>query len=346
MTDLHSLITTHGLSAAAGQVGVAGVLFTYRCTITCRHCLFGCAAIAGDRKMTPGQLVDTLKLLHATGRVVHVAGGEAMHYWETLAEGLRLAQAAGCAPHFIETNCSFAVDDAVTEERLTFLAEHGLRGLLASADPYHQEFVPPDRFLRARRYARAIFGERNFWGPGEEDAVIAGFPAIVADPARLRAHVRAHPPVMVGSAWHALAQYLAPYAPDDQNLPRPSWRGAHDGPGCRSQFRRETLWELHIDPYGNIQTNCGIILGHISRTTPAALLAAGPERANTFVELLCESGPCALTALAIRDYGFQPPTRVTQTCDLCYQTRKFLRDFHPEVFGPAEVYASGKTKVN
>ena len=36
-----------------------------------------------------------------------------MMYWEALEGALELARAEGVAPHFIETNCSFATDDAV-----------------------------------------------------------------------------------------------------------------------------------------------------------------------------------------------------------------------------------------
>jgi len=32
-----------GLAKAGGDLGVAALLYTYRCTIACRHCCFGCA---------------------------------------------------------------------------------------------------------------------------------------------------------------------------------------------------------------------------------------------------------------------------------------------------------------
>ena len=54
---------------------------------------------------------------------------------------------------------------------------------------------------------------------------------------------------------------------------------------------------------------------------------------------VCEGGALGLAELASREYDFIWPKQVTQTCELCYLTRRFLRPFHPEVFGPAEVYA-------
>ncbi len=73
--------------------------------------------------------------------------------------------------------------------------------------------------------------------------------------------------------------------------------------------------------------------------SPADLLARGPEKANRFVSAVCGQGAVGLAHLACREYGFALPEGVTQTCELCYLTRSYLRPFHPEVFGPQEVYA-------
>jgi len=333
------LIDEVGLAQAGSRLKVAAILFTYRCSISCRHCLFGCATDRPDVVMTPPQCADGLALLHETGRVVHIAGGEAMLYWETLAASLRLAHAEGSAPHFIETNGSFAVDDRVARNRLEFLAAHSVRGLLSSADPYHQEFVPPERFLRVRRLTREIFGEQNFWGPQGDDEEIRRFADIARDPQQLRQHVRRHPPVAVGTAHRELAPHLDAHPIDAPDLPQRGWQGDVQRSDCLGEFQAESLWELHLDPYGNLQTNCGMILGNTDRETPAELLARGPEKAHRFVETVCAKGPLGLAELARDEHRFSIPERVTQNCDLCYQTRSFLRRFHPQVFGPEEIYS-------
>lgn len=336
--DIDHLIDEVGLPQAATQRKVVAILFTYRCTIRCRHCLFGCAGDRPDVAMNPRQCADGLALLHQTGRVVHIAGGEAMLYWDMLAASIRLAHGEGSAPHFIETNCSFAVDDAITRDRLEFLAAHSGRGIYASADIFHQEHVPPDRFLRVRRLTREIFGERNFYGPQADDAQIRELADIARDPESLREHVRRHSPNMVGAAHRQLSRYLDRFPPDSPELPRRGWQGRIERDNCLNEFRADTLWELHLDPYGNLQTNCGIILGKVEQISPADLLARGPEDANPFVRLLCERGPLGLAELARDRHGFTIPDQVTQTCQLCYLTRSFLRPFYPETFGPEEVY--------
>jgi len=337
--ELDALIDEVGVVAASAQRYVAGVLFTYRCTIACRHCCFGCRTDLPEAVMSPRQLADVLAMLHETGRVVHVAGGEAMMYWDNLSEGIRLAHGEGNAPYFIETNCSFATDDSTTEKRLSFLAAHGMRGILASADPYHQETVPPERFLRVREATCRIFGEANFYGNRAAAEEIMALPEITADEDRLREHVRAHPPVMVGTSRRRLAQYLDRFGPDDPNLPMAGWRLQLGLPGCLEQFRADGIWEIHVDPYGNIQTNCGIILGTTDTIRPAQLLAGAVEHVNPFVECLCADGPLGLALLARDEYGFELPATVTQGCDLCFLARQHLRQSHPEIFGPAEVYA-------
>jgi len=327
-----------GVVKAGASCNVAAVLFTYRCTIACRHCCFGCSGARPDVAMQPQRCAQALAMLHETGRVIHIAGGEAMLYWDTLAEALRLACERGVAPHFIETNCSFAVNDNVVRERLLFMREQGVRGLLASCDPYHQAFVPAERFLRVRRLAIEIFGEQNFWGSRADDAAVREFEEIARDEARLRDYVRSNPPALVGSAKMHLAQYLDGFSPDDPHLPGWAWHGSVEA-ACAAQFRTETMWELHIDPYGNLQTNCGIILGNMKHTTPARLFDQGPENASRFVRTVCTEGALGLARLAESEYGFTMPERVSQTCELCYLARRHLRRHHPEVFGPAEIYA-------
>jgi len=336
--EIDRLIGEHGLASAGRRCRVAAILFTYRCSIRCRHCLFGSAPGRPDVVMTPEQCAQGLRLLHETGRVVHIAGGEPMLYWDALSEAVRLADEEGHSPHFVETNCSFACSDATVRERLTLLAESGVKGLYASADPFHQEFVPAENFLRVRRITKEIFGENNFWGPENSEAEIRSFEGIAKDKKRLRRYVRERTAGMVGTAHRELSPLLDRYAPDDSRLPAWGWQGSAGEDHCRAQFRADTLWELHIDPYGNIQTNCGMILARLHETTPRTVLARGPEKANRFVSIVCQRGPLGLAEWARRRHGFELPETVTQTCELCYLTRSFLRQFYPDVFGPAEVY--------
>ncbi len=335
-TQVDKIVASDGVVAAGGKLGVAAILYTYRCTIACRHCCFGCSAARPDVKMTTPQGVRHLHDLHAMGRVIHIAGGECMMYWPQLQELIVAAQAEGVAPHFLESNCSFAVSDEIVRERLEFVRRHGVVGMLFSADPFHQAFVPPEHFLRARRIARELFGPANVWASGASDDDIRNLPAIAADEEALRQRVLKSPPRLVGTA--ALFAPWFEQHPLDQLPPGHGWRFPHTGADCALEFDAEKIWELHIDPYDNIQTNCGVILGHAGSMPLTELLRRGPGNANFVATLLATGGPVALAAYARDRHGWTPPTAAASKCHLCYQARGFLRRFYPEILGPAEVY--------
>jgi hypothetical protein len=265
-----SRVAEVGLVKASQELKVAAILFTYRCSIACRHCLFACRPGLPDVVMDAARCVRYLGQLHELGRVVHIAGGEAMLYWDTLAETLERAASAGVTPQFLESNCSFAVADEVVRERFTFCKQRGLLGVMLSADPYHQAQVPPENFLRARRLAREIFGPANVWSTDAPDEQVREFARIARDEGRLAAHVRGYPPMLVGSAARELAGYLETY-PLDALPPQRGWAGRQRPRHCADEFDPAQMWEIHIDPYDNIQTNCGVVLGKADRTPIAAV---------------------------------------------------------------------------
>jgi len=334
---VEDLVRKVGLVKAGTERKLAAILFTYRCTISCRHCLFSCKPGRPDVVMRPEQCVRYLRQLHELGRLVHIAGGEPMLYWGVLAKTMRLARAQGVLPHFIETNGSFAIDDAIVQERFGFLKDQGLIGIYLSCDPFHQEFVPPGNILRARRIARDIFGGQNVWAPIVPDEQVCDYPAIVRDEVRLRELVRGNPPMLVGSAYTRLGPLLDPF-PIDQSPPQRSWDGGPQPSHCAEQFDPATMWEVHIDPYDNIQTNYGVILGRADRLPIREVLAGAQTDASVIVRILSQEGPVALAQFARRQYGFPIPQRLRQKCELCYLVRKFLRPSYPDVLGPAEIY--------
>lgn len=335
--EIDEVVRRLGITKAGGERKVAAILFTYRCTIACRHCLFGCGAQRPDVAMDAERCVRYLAQLLELGRVIHIAGGEAMLYWRLLKEVIIFAQARSVSPHFIESNCSFAADDALVRERFTFLKDHGVMGVLLSADPYHQEFVPPDYFIRARRIGAEVFGAENVWTTGDTDEKVREFPAILRDGKRLAEHVRAHPPTFTGTAAHKLAPLVEP-KPLDEVAFETGPDGAKKPVTCAKELSADGIWEVHIDPYDNIQTNCGLIFGKADRTRIAEVMKDLP-RVNFIVELLAERGPLALAEFARDKHGFTIPPHVRQKCELCYWTRRCLHKHYPESVGPGEIYA-------
>ena len=97
------------------------------------------------------------------------------------------------------------------------------------------------------------------------------------------------------------------------------------------------MWEIHIDPYGNIQTCCGIIIGDAHARPLVEWMEHGFHTDNELVSMAFDQGPYAYLDLA-KQHGYTPRKEYAQKCHLCWETRKFLRPHFPETFGPAEIY--------
>jgi hypothetical protein len=329
------VIAQEGVAAAIGKKHVASLLFTYRCTLACRHCLFNCSPRKPSVFTPTEDAVEYLRQLHATDRVIHIAGGEAMMFWQPLLEICREANRTGVAPHFIETNATFAANDEITRSRLTALRDAGVQGLLISADPYHQERCPPERRLRCFRIAVEVFGRRNVAAGELTLAELQEFRAIVRDPGRLADYARRHPPMLVGRAGNELAASFPDRPPGE--LTDAMWHGGAGRADCRQEFDPETMWEIHIDPYGNIQTCCGIIVGNAKKTPLPDLMARGFLGRSPVVDAVYSGGSAALLELAV-SLGYAPREGYPQKCGLCWEARKFLRPHFPDTLGPDEIY--------
>ena len=331
------VIDQYGVAKAVAAKRPAALLFTYRCSISCAHCLFGCGRSVPSRAMSVEDALEYLQQIHGLGRAIHIAGGEPFLFWDDLLEICVRAEKAGCSPHFIESNAFWAVDDAIARERLSRLHDVGVRGMLFSADPYHLAHMPPENVIRARAIAWEIFGKENVLCRNVPDDEIRQFAAIAKDREAFAGYVRAAPPKIVGNAAFQLAPFL-PYLPIAELPTQCGWGPDVDqGAGCAIAFDPERMWEVHIDPYGNIQTNCGVILGDAKKTSVPELFARGLRSVNPMTEILVDEGPWGLLDYA-RSEGCPEITHAVQKCHLCFLVRSYLRARHPDIFGPEEVY--------
>ena len=325
-----------GVARAIGIKHVASLLFTYRCTIACKHCLFNCSPWQPDVCVGLLDGVEFLRQLRATDRVIHIAGGEAMMYYRQMLAICRAANEEGRAPHFFETNASWCKDDDVTRTRFEELKKAGVLGVLISADPYHQVFVPPESRHRAYKWAVEIFGSENVAASDLSLEQLSELRDIGHDYEQLGEYCRNHAPRLIGRAGEALAGFFDE-KPLESLAADPLWHGAHADRSCRSEFESDEMWEIHIDPYGNIQTCCGIIVGDAHQKPLIEWMERGFHAYDELVRMAYERGPYAYLKLAIQ-HGYQPRDAYPQKCGLCWEVRKFLRPHFPGTFGPQEIY--------
>ncbi len=95
------VVEKRGVAEAIRIKHVASLLFTYRCTIACKHCLFNCSPDQPPVYVSFRDGLDFLGQLRATGRVVHIAGGEPMMYYDEMLKIWRAANEEGLSPPFL-----------------------------------------------------------------------------------------------------------------------------------------------------------------------------------------------------------------------------------------------------
>jgi hypothetical protein len=150
--------------------------------------------------------------------------------------------------------------------------------------------------------------------------------SITGDEEKLREHVRSSPPRTVGRAFFALSRFLDE-RPVPQLAPDRIW-GPHWGPAnCAVDFDPATMMEIHGDPYGNLQTNCGIILGNIRDVDIAEVMTKDYIMSHPMGKIFASEereGPFTLLDMA-EEKGYRRRESYTQKCALCFEVRSFLR---------------------
>ncbi len=316
-----------------------GLMLSYRCTNACRHCMYRCASGRSDTWLSPS-LAD--RIFAALARElrfsdVHLAGGEAMLRPELLEDIIRLAVRRGVTISYLETNVAWCTDEARAREGFRRLRDAGLRGVLISASPFHNEFIPFRKTRLGIEAAGEVFGRGGVlvWTQGMYNAL-----------ARLdenRTHTVEEFIAASGLDGMAALRGLYPMTPHGRVVealrecfdkqPAESFRGE----SCRGELA--STGHFHIDPSGLLFTgHCpGIIMGSVDDYHPA-ITAAGRPVAHT----LWTAGPWALMQLAQRVAGYRPrQDGYVSKCDLCLHVRRSLlaAGSFPEI-GPADFYAA------
>jgi hypothetical protein len=353
----------------------AGLILTYWCNARCASCYLSCDPQRDEWFELDDALGVWEGLTNACphGCRIHLGGGEPFGKWESLIELCRSAKQRGLAPpEKVETNAFWATDEKIVRERLFALDAAGMRKLVISADPYHQQFVPIERCRLAARVAEGVLGPqrvqvrwRDWLAEGFDTANISEGDRIAlftqyAQGGRDRLNGRA-------------AELLAGLLP---GRPIPEFSGK-DLLSCGEALLRSR--HVHVGPDGLVVPGvcAGIVLGRIRvgansegpshlparkengppgreeqtmaalwQRLSAAFSDAGPEQAAQeqwpIVSVLARSGPRGLLESACRA-GFVPGEKYAGKCHLCWEIRRFFvsRGMHQGELAPAWLYGCG-----
>jgi len=249
---------------------------------------------------------------------IHIGGGEPFGDFARLLQIVRSARRAGLEGiGYVETGGHWATSESRVRTWIKDLAEAGMQQLSISADPYHQEFIPPERVRLLHEVAREVLGTRGVrarrWRWLQDPQDVSAIPE--EDRRTLfRASLSRYPERMTGRA----AEELAPLR---ERRPIPEI----PPDGCREELLESR--GIHVGPDGWVYpgTCAGVILGRATQDRPLDELLENWRLGDSpRMERLVEGGPRRLLDEADR-IGFAPDEcGYADKCHLCWSLRCHL----------------------
>lgn len=316
-----------------------GIVTNYFCASKCGHCLYRCGPGREKKYISPVMAEKVFRTVRSLGcRSVHIGGGEPLLRPDELESVLDMANRTGVNVEYAETNSAWFRDAESATALLKKLKKKGLRTLLVSISPFHNEFIP---FSKVKGVMNAC--ERS--GIGIFPWVSDFIPEISAFD---------HETV------HSLDEYMEKFGGDYlAGIPGRYWihMGGRATDTFRPVFPKRSLERImdenpggcarelsntshfHIDLYGNYIP--GLCAGLSIRMDD--LGKPIPKERYPVLDALFHSGIRGLLRLARDEYGCEPEGEgYVDKCDACSRIRTFLSgriDESPEL-NPSEFYES------
>ncbi len=305
----------------------AGIFLTYKCTSTCKHCMYACSPrwsadwlSLEDAQTILAQLATALRDKYPVpGRIgvnegVHFSGGEPFLNFDLLLRLIEIARQLGIPATFVETNGFWCTDDETARDKLTALRRAGLDGILISANPFILEHVPFERTQRAFRVAQEVFGDRvivyqpfffeQFRRLGVKGTL--AFEDYLKEAGYGLHYVELFPS---GRAPYKLAHLYERY-PAERFF----------GLSCRLELIRD--WHIHVDNYGNfIPGYCGGLSLGDARDLNTLCRGIDLETMPVLSALLTDLK--ALYDLG-KEFGYREQEGYVSKCHLCVDVRRHL----------------------
>jgi len=312
------------------------LLLTYKCPSQCRHCAYY-AGLDGSGLMTAQDVKGYLKDLEDHPlESLWIYGGEPFLYFSVLTEVIKIAQRRQIPQIGVLTNSYWAAKPKKGKKRLSFLKQAGLSDIIISTGGFHAERILPELAINGIRSALQVGFETvtasvsflsprqtsNLFNDRSEEiwALLREIPGVA---------LYENPVTMIGRAAERLLDYcqLRKIRPSKTCQPPDYIGGSINQPEG-----------LEIDPDGWVMICPGFSLGNAQKRGLAALLDKYENSDNSLWHVICQEGPAGLLQRA-RHEGYADRTQYASDCHLCYEVRKFLRNYYPEQLSPAQCYA-------
>lgn len=304
--------------------GITWIL-SYRCNLNCQHCFFD---VRGpDKVLDPDLARIALSGLEQARPLAwqHVSGGEPLLFKSQLYELLETIQEHGTANVGVATNGFWGADEVSAAQIVSDLKERGVNGVCLSADGYHQNLLPLEYVITAaEQVAKKGLEKHSFVVSCMED----GCESIIDD---------AESPLPVAKV---AVRKIGRGASIDRNKAVPEIPGQPCRDLCcclgeTSPFQPQMVW---IDPYGHVMICYGLVIGNVNDQSLSEILRNYSVESSPVLNTLAEKGPIGLYRLAI-DSGWVPEQQeYADECDLCWQSRNYLRQHYQDSLRPEECY--------
>ena len=311
-----------------------GLILSYRCSASCRHCMYACSPSWNADWISEEDLAATLQTL--SGRIqpapggeqtmslnhgLHFTGGEPFLNFELLCRAVRMAKSLRIPSLFVETNCYWARTDRETREKLLELKACGLAGILISINPFYLEYVPFQRSERAISIAREVLGPNVMVYQAEYFRLFRQMGI------RDRLPIHEFLKLREGREFARNTEFFlngrAPYAMEEFDLFAKYPAGRFFPVPCTPAFLRS--WHNHFDNYGNFMPGyCGgLSLGDCRQLD--TLLAEGIDlEARPVLSYIIADNFEGLLAFAVQLGYRERPSGYLSKCHLCADIRRFL----------------------
>jgi hypothetical protein len=311
-----------------------GLLLTYKCSASCKHCMYACSQHWKAEYITSENLYKLLTLM--SGMIepgpygaknininygLHFTGGEPFLNFDLLSDAVDIADELDIPSTFIETNCFWAINDETTREKLVILKNKGLKGLLVSVNPFFLEYVPFERTERVIKYGYELFGQNlivyqhEYYKRFRSRDISGRMPFEDFIKSEGRSDFARNTEFFISGR--------APYKIDQYNI-YPKYKAIHfANQPCNPPFMRS--WHNHVDNYGNfIPGYCGgLSLGSFFNIDKLTNEGIELNEYPVLKHIISEDFEGLLSFA--EDYGYRENKGgYLSKCHLCVDIRKYL----------------------
>lgn len=294
-----------------------GLITNYYCTSTCRHCLYACSPKWEKRYIDKEFAKELMINIKTAGcRSIHIGGGEPFLSFDGLLDAVKGAGEVGMGIDYIETNSSWYTNKREVTDKLRLLMKYGVRQLLISISPFHNEYIP---FAKVKQ----LMDTCRKCGMGVFPWVMDFYRDV---------------DLFDESATHSLEEYREKFGPHYvEELSQRYW--THLG-GRAVQWYKKVLplhpldqivkaapcreiadtSHFHVDLFGNYVP--GLCAGFAVSMDDIGKPLVSEH--YPLLTMLYNSGITALLEHARSEYGFKPDEKYLNKCHLCNEIRLFL----------------------